>query len=231
MTDDDLNGWLCRAMWTTHLRRSSPLIQRAMCLPVGGDRVRVNLHPGADARLPAQRHAGAVANNFADILSGPEGLLIGAAVIVFLIARQFSARRVLSLANGIAPAALLYFGARGIGSLDASGWVLLGISMSLAFALGAARGVTFRVWTNPNGDTMMQGTGVTLALWIATIAIKVALTFVESKLGFGAAYGSTVQALLPAATTIGAQLLVVYLRALDQRAVECSVSYNMRGHA
>lgn len=165
-----------------------------------------------------------MANNFADVFSGPEGLLIGAALIVFFIVRQFSARRVLSLANLIAPAALLYFGAQGISSLDASGWVLLGISMSLAFALGSARGVTFRVWTNPNGDAMMQGTGFTLALWITTIAIKVVLTFVESKLGFGAAYGSTVQALLPGATTIGAQLLVVYLRALDQRAVKHSMS-------
>jgi hypothetical protein len=165
-----------------------------------------------------------MATNLADVFSGPEGLFIGAALIVLFIARQFSARRVLSLANLIAPAALLYFGAQGIGSLDASGWVLLGISMSLAFALGAARGVTVRVWTNPNGDAMMQGTGVTLALWIATIVIKVALTVVESKLGFGAVYGSTVQALLPGAATIAAQLLVVYLRALDQRGVEYSVS-------
>ena len=165
-----------------------------------------------------------MATNFADVFSGPEGLLIGVAVIVFFIVRQLSARRVLSLANVIAPAALLYFGAQGIGSLDASGWVLLGTSLSLAFALGAARGVTFRVWTNPNGDAMMQGTWLTLALWIATIAIKVILTLVESKLGFGAAYGSTVQALLPGAATIGAQWLVVYLRALDHRAVDYSVS-------
>src|SRR5690242_17797270 len=120
---------------------------------------------------------------FSNAFNGPEGLLIGAALILFFIARQFSARRVVSVGNVIAPAALLYFGLQGITSLDSSGWLLLGISMSLAVALGAARGVTFRVWTNPNGQAMMQGTPLTVALWVATIAIKVGLTFAEARFG------------------------------------------------
>jgi hypothetical protein len=155
---------------------------------------------------------------FADTFSGPQGLLIGAAVILFFIVRQFRSRRVLSLANLVAPAALLYFGFQGVHSLDATGWALLGLSTSLAVALGAARGVTFRVWTDARGEPMMQGTGLTVALWVATIAVKVALTFIEMELGLGAATSSLAQSLLPGAATVAAQLLVVYLRSQDQRA-------------
>jgi hypothetical protein len=154
--------------------------------------------------------------------SGPQGLLIGAALIVFFIVRQFGARRVLSLANLVAPAALLYFGLQGVGDLDATGWALLGLSTSLAVALGAARGVTFRLWTDAQGESMMQGTALTVALWVATIAIKAALTFVEIRFGLGAASTSLAQSLLPGAATIAAQLAVVYLRSQDQRA---AVSY------
>jgi hypothetical protein len=181
-------------------------------------------HPGHEARSSAPLHAERMANNLSEVFSGAEGLLIGAVLIVFLIIRQFSVRRILNPTTVIAPAILLYLGAQDIGSLDASSWVLLGISASLAAAFGMARGVTFRVWTNPRGDAMMQGTRATLALWIATIALKAALTFAESKFGFGARYDSTVLSLVPAAVTIGVQQLVVYLRAVDRRGAEYSVS-------
>lgn len=158
-----------------------------------------------------------MASNLASTFSGPEGLLIGAALILFFIVRQFRTRAVLSLFNLAVPAVLLYFGLQGLGDLDATAWLLLGISVSLAIALGAARGATFHVWTDPNGQAMMRGTRLTVALWIATIAVKVALTFAEIQFGFGAAAASGAASYLAGAATIGAQVLVVYLRAQDQR--------------
>lgn len=165
-----------------------------------------------------------MATNFASSLSGPEGLLIAAALVLFFIIRQFTTRAVLSLFNLVAPAVLVYFGLQGLGDLDATAWLLLGISLSLAIALGAARGVTFRVWTDQNGQAMMRGTGPTVALWIATIAVKVALTFAEIKFGFGAATASSAASYLSGAATLAAQVLVVYLRAQDQRLASYQVS-------
>jgi len=162
--------------------------------------------------------------NFANIFSGPEGLLVGAALILFFIARQFTTRPVLSVFNVIAPAALLYFGLQNLGNLDSTGWLLLGMSLSLAFALGAARGITFRLGTGARGQAVMRGTSLTVVLWIATIATKALLTFVTIRLGFGAEVASPAMSLLPAAVTIGAQLLVVYLRAHDERRAAYQVS-------
>ena len=159
-----------------------------------------------------------MATSFANTFSGPQGLLLGAALIVFFIVRQFGTRRVLSLWNVLAPAALLYFGLlQGLGELDSTGWLLLGFSMSLAIAFGVARGLTFRVWTDEGGQAWMRGSVLTLVLWVATIAAKIAVTFVEIKLGMGPHATSAAASLLPAAVTIGAQVLVVYLRAQDGR--------------
>jgi hypothetical protein len=71
---------------------------------------------------------------------------------------------------------------------------------------------------------MMRGTGPTVALWIATIAVKVALTFAEIKFGFGAATASSAASYLSGAATLAAQVLVVYLRAQDQRLAGYQVS-------
>jgi hypothetical protein len=165
-----------------------------------------------------------MASSFANSFSGPEGLLIGAALILFFIVRQFSTRRVLSLLNVIAPAALLYFGLQGLGDLDSTSWLLLGISLSLAIVFGAARGMSFRVWTDASGQAVMRGGGLTIVLWLATFAAKALLTFAEIKLGLGTAGTSAAASLLPGALTIATQLLVVYLRAQDQRQVSYRVS-------
>jgi hypothetical protein len=148
--------------------------------------------------------------------SGIEGVLIGVVAILFFLVRQFSTRRVLSLANVIIPIALLYFGIQGLNQLDSVGWLVLGFSISLAIALGVARGVTFRVWTDERGQQLMRGGALTLAIWLVTIAVRAAITFGEVRLGLAPAATSPAELWLPAAATIAAQLLVVYLRAQDQ---------------
>jgi hypothetical protein len=95
----------------------------------------------------------------------------------------------------------------------------MGAGMSLGIALGFARGTTFRIWTGPDGRALMRGTAFTLVLWVLTFAVKIGLTFVEGRLGFGTELGNSAVTFLPAAATLAAQALVVYLRAHDLRFV------------
>ena len=141
----------------------------------------------------------------------------------FFIVRQFSTRGVTSLLNVIAPLALLYFGLQDVGQLDSAGWVILTASLSLAVALGFARGLTFRVWHGPDGRALMRGTPLTLGLWVLTLAVKIGLTFAEAKLGFGAVVVNNAVTFLPGAATLAAQALVVWLRAQDLRFVGAGI--------
>ena len=151
--------------------------------------------------------------------SSLEAALIGLAVLVFFIVRQFTTRPVVSRWAVAAPFVLAYFGLQGLSALDATGWLLLGLSLSLGVVLGFARGTTFRVWTDQHGQLLMRGTSLTLALWLATFAVKISLSIAERQIGLGGLASSNAEIWLPAAATLAAQTLVVYLRGQDQRLV------------
>ncbi len=150
-----------------------------------------------------------------------ETALIGLAVLAFFIVRQFSTRRVTNHWNFLVPVALGYFGAQGLQQLDSTGWLLLAISTSVGIGLGFLRGMSSRVWISSTGDALVRSTRLTLVLWLATIAVKFALSFAEVRFGLAtaASISSTAEALIPAAATLAAQSLVVFLRAQDQRVV------------
>ena len=152
-------------------------------------------------------------------LSGLQGALIGLAVVVFFIVRQFSTRPVLSLWLVIPPLALLYFGATGLAQLDAAGWLLLAINLVLGVGLGYLRGTTFRVWFDDRNTALMKGTSLTVLFWVATIAVKIVLAFVEQKAGLGLGASSGAELMIPTAATLGVQSLVVYLRAHNRRLI------------
>ncbi|HLZ31743.1 MAG TPA: hypothetical protein VKV73_30845, partial [Chloroflexota bacterium] len=85
-------------------------------------------------------------------LSSLAPVLIGLAVAGFFIVRQFSARRILSVGTMLLPLGLAGFGAANLGQLDAMGLVSLAINTSLAMALGVMRGMTFRIWSDEDGE-------------------------------------------------------------------------------
>ncbi|MBV9748800.1 MAG: hypothetical protein JO157_08290 [Acetobacteraceae bacterium] len=143
---------------------------------------------------------------------GVESAVIGLALLVFFIVRQFSTRRVLSLWQVGVPLVLAALGLQGLGLLNSVGWVLLAVNLSLGVALGVARGVTFKIWSGPDSHPRMRGTRLTLVLWAATVAVKALLSLGEVRLGVPLASANTSELMLPAAATLGAQLLVVYLR-------------------
>ncbi len=146
-------------------------------------------------------------------LSSATGALVGLAVVVFFIVRQFSARPVASWWMLVVPGGLAVFGLQDLSRLDTPGWVLLAVSLSLGVGLGFARGVTIRVWVSAAGPALMRGTGVTLVLWLATIAVRTGLAAYAGFSGMGT---STAEVLLPVAATLAVQNLVVYLRSRDQ---------------
>jgi hypothetical protein len=152
-------------------------------------------------------------------LSGLEAVLIGLAVAVFVIVRQFRARRVMSAATMLPPLALTYFGLANLGQLDTTGLVLLVVNTSLAVALGVARGTTFRIWSGARGEALMQGTRLTLLLWVATIGVRVAVSFVEQRAGLGTYASAGAELLIPVAATLATQNIVAYLRSRDQQLV------------
>jgi hypothetical protein len=151
--------------------------------------------------------------------SSLEGALIGLAVLVFFVVRQFSTRPVLSLWGIGLPLVLAYLGIQGLLSLDQTGWLLLGVNLSLGAALGFARGTSVRLWVDEHGQALMRGTALTMLLWVATVGVKVLLSIVERQMGLGALSTSNTEIMLPAAVTIAVQVLVMYLRSRDLAAV------------
>jgi hypothetical protein len=152
-------------------------------------------------------------------LSGLEAALIGLAVALLFIVRQFSTRRVMSPWMVLVPLALALFGiSNGFGQLNSTAWMLLGLNLSLGVVLGVMRAMSFRLWTNERGEALIRGTRVTLLLWLATLAVKVGLSVVEQRTGLGS-FSSGAELLIPVAATLAAQNLGVFLRSQDVRLV------------
>jgi hypothetical protein len=155
-------------------------------------------------------------------MSGVESALIGLAVAVFFIVRQFSTRRVASPWMLVVPLVLLYFGLSsgfgqsGFGQLDSTGWAVLAVNLALSIGLGVVRGNSFRLWLGPSGEALMRASYLTLLLWLATIAVKLVLVVVENRTGL-AATSTSAELMLPIAATLAAQNLMVYLRSQNVR--------------
>ena len=148
-------------------------------------------------------------------VSGTELALISIAAVALFIVRQFQTRRVASPWNVLLPLGLAYFGAQGLALLDPGGWAMLGVNLSLGLGLGFARGTTLRVWVDERGEALVRGTGLTLALWLATFAARVVVGVAEYRFGLGSGSMGTAVMLLPISATLAAQSLVAYLRSRD----------------
>ncbi|HYW87830.1 MAG TPA: hypothetical protein VFB50_08675 [Chloroflexota bacterium] len=178
-------------------------------------RTKIYLHSDVETLAATQTESERRRTQMLNNLSGFQGALIGLALVVFFIVRQFSTRRATSTWMFLVPLALAYFGLQGLGQISSTGWLLLGVNLSLGVGLGLARGMTFRVWAGEQGEALMRGTALTLVLWVATIAVRIVLSIAEVRFGLVAMPPSTAEMLLPAAATIAAQVLAVYLRGHD----------------
>ena len=135
--------------------------------------------------------------------------LLWAALAVFVIVRQFMPRAIQPVAMIGLPLAAGYLGLSALAGAPpagAAGVAILGLNLGLGAVMGLLRGVTVRVWNDPARGWMMQGTAVTFACWLVSIASNVGLSVA------GHAAFSTSDIALLLGVTFAAQNLVVWAR-------------------
>jgi hypothetical protein len=144
-----------------------------------------------------------------DILSSPLSPLLLVAVAVFVIVRQLAPQAIRPRSLLVVPLVAGYLGFQGLTGAPPAGVLaigLLAVNLVLAVGLGALRGATMRVWQSASGAWMSQGTLVTLGLWLALIAVRLAMAVLDR----GALPLQEIG--LVVAATFGAQNLIVWLR-------------------
>ena len=126
-------------------------------------------------------------------------VLLIAAAVVWILARQVQVGRVKPRLLWLVPLLLAFFGIR---SLPSSTWHvpadlgLLAVSAVISIGLGIWRGQTIRVWRDADGTWWRQGSALTLVLWGALIVAR------------GLIYGVGVAVGHREATNLGAILVV-----------------------
>lgn len=141
-------------------------------------------------------------------------LLLIAAAVIWVLARQIQLARVKPRLLLLAPLVLAFFGIR---SLPASTWRvpadlgLLAVSAALSLGLGAWRGQTIRVWRDADGSWWRQGSMFTLALWGVLAIARGLLYAVGAAVGHREAVGLGA-VLLTLALSFAAQNTVTALR-------------------
>lgn len=146
--------------------------------------------------------------------------VLWAAIAIYFIYRQFTPQALKGRDLVILPLVLAYFGWRAVSSHPPTSPPVMGVfglDATAAVAFGVARGVTMSVWQVTDGTWMRKGTAVTLALWIASIAVKVALNLL------GANLVPLDDITIFLALTFGAQNLVMFLRTAEGLAVPAGV--------
>ena len=119
-------------------------------------------------------------------MSTAANLLLIAAAVVWILARQVQRARVKPRLLLAAPLILAYFGIR---SLPASTWHrsadlgLLALSAAVSIGLGVWRGQTIRVWREADGTWWRQGSVLTLVLWGVLIVARGLLYGLDAALG------------------------------------------------
>jgi hypothetical protein len=137
-------------------------------------------------------------------------VLLIAAAVVWILARQVQVSPVRPRLLWLVPLLLAFFGIR---SLPSSTWhvpadlALLAVSAVISIGLGLWRGQTIRVWRDADGTWWRQGSALTLVLWGALIVAR------------GLIYGAGVAVHHREATNLGAILVVLALSFAAQNAV------------
>ncbi|THV26423.1 hypothetical protein [Glycomyces paridis] len=109
---------------------------------------------------------------------------LAALVVAFVVFRQLRTRPFRPVGSLVAPAVFGVLGAAGLAfgvasvvkfhPLTALPIVLLGASLAVAAALGAARARTVNVWRDSSGRLLRKGTVRTTGLWLLSFAVHLA---------------------------------------------------------
>jgi hypothetical protein len=146
-------------------------------------------------------------------------ILVGALVVLRVLAKQLTGSMVTGKSLVLMPAILIVVGLGSAASaltLARPGEILFFlVDAVIVLALGVARGATTRLSLR-DGGLFQKGTALTLVLWLATIAVRVGAGFIGQSIGVAGTL-TTASLLLLFGVTIAAQNAVIYLRAQQQR--------------
>ena len=158
-------------------------------------------------------------------MSSPANVIVIIAVVGYVIARQFQARRFSGNARKmlILPAVLAVMALDSHNLLDAHhrtvSAALLVVGVVLEVGMGTVWGFTTRIWRDQNGDIWAKGTKATAFAWIGMLLIRVALIALGSALGVALNESGILLSL--------AALLLVRSAVVTWRAREISPAYRV----
>ena len=125
--------------------------------------------------------------------SSAADLLLIAAVVVWILARQVRTGPVKPRLLVLLPLALAYSGLRSMPLAvwqDAADIALLAVATLASAALGVWRGQTIAVWQDDDGRWWRRGSRLTVALWVALFAVRGLLFVVDRAVGHPEASGA-----------------------------------------
>ncbi|MBC3844208.1 DUF1453 family protein [Streptacidiphilus sp. 4-A2] len=158
-------------------------------------------------------------------MSSAENITVIVAVVCWVVARQFKARRFSGDARRmlILPAALAFMGLGQHNLLDphhqATAAALLVIGVIVEVGMGSVWGFTTRVWRDENGTVWAKGTKATAFAWTGMLLIRAGLMAVGAALGVAAGEGPVLISL--------AALLLVRSAVVTWRARDLSPAYGI----
>jgi len=141
-------------------------------------------------------------------------LVLGIALVLFIIYRQLVKRPVESRQLVVLPLVLAALGLTNLNHeppATSAAVSTLVASLASAVVFGLARGVSVRVWQEA-GTVLRQGTAITLALWVIAIALRIGIGAIAHR--DGVAQSVTFGELpLFLGVTLAAQNVVIWMRA------------------
>jgi hypothetical protein len=142
---------------------------------------------------------------------------LGALILILVVLRQLRVRPVPRVFRAVFPFVLGVIGLFGIVSytgdhyVSSSAWAwVVGTLVVGALGFGALRGLSMRVWAD-RGWVLRQGTNVTLALWLASLAVHIVGDTAGDHAGAAGLEGSSF--LLYLGVTLAVQYYVIHRRA------------------
>jgi len=158
-------------------------------------------------------------------MSSPANVVIIIAVVGYVIARQFQARRFSGNARRmlILPAVLAVLALDSHNLLDPHhrgvSAVLLIVGVILEVGMGCVWGFTTRIWRDASGDIWAKGTKATALAWTGMLLIRAALIGIGSAMGVAVNESGILLSL--------AALLLVRSAVVTWRAREMSPAYRV----
>lgn len=137
-------------------------------------------------------------------------IVLVAALIVWMIAKRFAGAPVGSR-SFVVPVIMIFYGVSQIhGHLNAADFAFLAVELVASVAAGAGRGYTIKLYLK-DGHLWQRYTVVTLAVWLALIALRIGFGLGAHQLGATLSAGPTVLVMFGLSLVI--ETLVVNRRA------------------